>query len=73
MPVVTSCVITAEPVKSIGRISGDNELYSIYPNGKGYVHIFFIFGLSATRPRDPVRPRPERTYLNGVVSHLKSE
>ena len=40
--------------RSRRRISGDNEFYSIYPNGKGYV----IFGLSAIRLRDAVRPRP---------------
>ena len=41
--------------------SGDNEFYSIYTQ-KGYVHVFFIFGLSAIRPRDAVRPRPVWTY-----------
>ena len=44
----------ASSSRSIRRINGDNEFYSIYPDGKGSVH-FFIFGLSAIRPRDAVR------------------
>ena len=30
----------ASSSRSIRRISGDKEFYSIYPIGKGYVHIF---------------------------------
>ena len=33
----------ASSSRSIHRISGANEIYSIYPNGKGYVHIFHIW------------------------------
>ena len=62
--------------RSIRRISGDKEFYSIYPIEKGYfiryilskkdMCTFFVFGLSAIRPRDAVRPRPVWTYLKSA-------
>ena len=51
----------ASSPRSIRRISGDKEFYSICPNGKRYVtffFFFFIFGLFAIRLPDALRPRP---------------
>ena len=35
---------------SVRRISGDNEFYSIYPNGKGYGHVFHVWFVCYTPP-----------------------
>ena len=51
--------------RSIRRLSGDNEFYSLHLIGKGYMLIFFIFGLSA------IRPRPVWTYLKAGNSRTR--